>query len=188
MRWKKCDLRNGVNIFDGDDCIFKTTEMLRDDPSRLPYLTLVDGFTGFLSWVPGIDIFVSHAKNGVLYQKDKLRRFDLVGQEKGRFALGNTYICPTEDKKRWILGRIIAYVREADPDCHVRAFGDRIDLELEEVKRYGGTTVRMALPRGRYAENKPCNPHQVPDYTVTNWLEARELPIYGRETIEGRRA
>lgn len=53
--------------------------------------------------------------------------------------------------------------------------GDRLDRDIAPAKALGLTTVHMQLLGGKYAAEEPRAPEEVPDCTVTNFLELSEL-------------
>jgi len=158
-------------ILDLDDTLAQTTRDLEGDESRVKQLTLAPGAEEFLTLLKTRGDFhalVTVGKEEV--QQAKIEHLNL--------SFDDIAIVPKTDDPALKRGAIAKLAGEGDLRQQCVLVGDRLDRDISVGNALGLITVRMCLPEGRYSSIEPQNELERAAYSVKDFFELMELPLF----------
>lgn len=156
-------------ILDFDDTCAHTTRDLQNDVNRYEELKSVKGIHSFLNKYGDQTELVSIATHGL--QMKKIKQVGIAD-----LLRGISVVKSAVEKAK--LFRKLAATGAESPGTTV-VIGDRLDRDIFNGNKIGCITVRMRLSDGKYSGVEPLEGSmETPDYTVSNFNELLELPIF----------
>ncbi len=171
---------------DLDDTCANTTRDLMGDPSRVLLLTLVPGVREFLESTRArgdARVLVTVGDWPLQMRKLKHLRIDfdryvILPNMRPKEEPGFWEKAPNSEKEVIFTQLAAQYT---DPAVGKVVIGDRLDREITLGKSLGFTTVRMRLPEGKYSNFEPQSEAEIPDFTVQDFFELMDLPIFNEQ-------
>lgn len=153
-----------IIIFDLDDTLYDRYGQLDESYANLPNIRPFQDTIPLLKSLKGKKILVSRGDK--LIQQKKI---DILGI---RSFFDEIYICSNVEEKKEIFENTIKEQKIVNKK-NLIIVGDRIDAEIRFGKMLGATTVLIL--HGKYKDLKPKDAFEIPDYTIKNIGEIREL-------------
>jgi putative hydrolase of the HAD superfamily len=157
-------------IIDLDDTAAYTTRDMQGDHGRFAELTPAPGILEFL---------IECQAKGDRYALVTVGEWALQMRKLEHLKLPFAYIRITPDTGLPTAKLdVFESIKRRNGDVELVVVGDRLDRDIAVGKSLGFTTVRMRLPRGRYSDFESQTPEETPDYTVKDFFELMQLPIF----------
>lgn len=158
-------------IWDLDGTIARTHK-LNGDPSRIDFLDLIDGIEEIFK-----EFAYPRMKHVLLTQGirfDQERKIEWLGI---REWFQEIHICePPFEKKGPCLQKVIEN-SQLPPDL-ILVVGDCVGNEIRLGNLHSCTTIRMRHEGGTHSDERPIAEWEMPDFTVKDGVELRQLPIF----------
>ena len=151
------------------------------DEERIEFIsdfdgTLIQTYVDGQPCIPGAETFVEKWGPKTVLLSVGVESFQIKKLVRANLHFRNRLIVPDEQSKiDRIWGIAEHWNRRQKP---IVIIGDRLDVDMAPGWEAGLVTVRMRHPSGKYSRWEPRSRAQVPDFTVTNFHELMELPIF----------
>lgn len=157
-------------IFDLDDVIYDKSSQLGEVYENLDSITPFPDAHRVLQKLSGVKVLLTKSRDGEHIQNKKIELLKI------RDYFDRIIVVCGDDEKKTVLESLLLKYK-VNNRKQVLVIGDRIDSEIRYGNLLGCTTVLFALPHGKYANLKPKDAFEIPDFTIHSLSELLSLNI-----------